>query len=111
MCRITCKILKRIRAEDFEQFWEETLTKSEELEINEPQLPRRKKMPAKFRAYFTSANSDANEKEFVENVKEHFKKIFHESFDLIIKCQEDRFEQDADGPKILVHLQLCKLCY
>ena len=32
-------------------------------------------MPAKFRAYFTSANSDANEKEFVENVKEHFKKI------------------------------------
>ena len=95
MYRITRRTLERIRAEDFDQFWEETLTKSQELEVNEPQLPRKKKMPAKFRAYFTSADSDANEKEFVENVRDHFKKIFHESFDLIIKCLEDRFEQDG----------------
>ena len=60
--------------------------------------------------HFTSADSDVKEKEFVENVENHFKKI-GESFDLIIKFLEDRLEQDADGPKMCVHIRFCKLFY
>ena len=52
--------------------------------------------------------------EFYENPKSNFVSIhsleltYFTSADSNVK---DRFEQDADRPKMYLHIQFCKLCY
>ena len=49
----------------------------------------------------------SKKKKCFENVENHLKKK-DESFDLIIKCLEDRLEQDANWPKMLIHIRFFK---
>ena len=77
--------------ETFEKMWENTTKKALEIsnetdfDMGLPQLPRKRKRPARYQ--------DGDVEEFPTTAREYYKKIFLESFDNIIKCLEERFEQ------------------
>ena len=78
--------------ENFEELWDETTRKALEItdktdfEMGQPKLPRKRKRPARY-------EDGEGAQEFPATAKELYKKIFNESFDNIIKCLEERFEQ------------------
>lgn len=80
--------LEGIKFNDFEEFWKETFEKSKELEINQPKLPRKRKTPAR---YFPKENNENSP----TTAKDYYKGIFIQSFDVVLECLKDRFEQDG----------------
>ena len=70
----------------FEKLWEEITKKASDLGIGEPEVPKKRRKPIRYRD-----GEDAEE--FPATAKERYKKIFIECFDNIIKCLEERFEQ------------------
>ena len=72
--------------ETFEKLWEEITKKASDLGIGEPEVPKKRRKPIRYRD-----GEDAEE--FPATAKERYKKIFIECFDNIIKCLEERFEQ------------------
>ena len=75
------KTLEDIKANDFENFWNGVLEQSGNLRIEEPKLPRVRKVPARC--------TDSDD-EFTDAVptteKDYYKKIFMDSFDLLLAC-------------------------
>ena len=76
MYKVTAKTLLKIRNETFDQFWEQTLKES--------------KIPKKLADYFIHQDESEN---FADTVEGHYKAIFFKSFDLVLECMKDRFEQ------------------
>ena len=85
------KTLKSLNTgEKFEQFWEETVKKASDNEVDEPKLPRQKKLPARFSNFtLTPANSPSTP-------KEHFKAIYFKAFNGAIDCLQERFKKGND---------------
>ena len=77
--------------------WKETLEKSEELEIDKPELARRRKRPARF------IDSDDESITFPDTIEQHYKEIFSKSCQMVIECLHDRFEQE--GQQMYSNLQ------
>ena len=88
--KVTAKTLLKIRNETFDQFWEQTLKESKELGIEDPKLKRKSKIPKKLADYFIHQDEPEN---FADTVEGHYKAIFLKSFDLVLECMKDRFEQ------------------
>ena len=86
--KLTSQTLANMMANGFEKFWQTTLKMSEDLELSKPELKRKTKKPAKF-----VDSSDSEEEEIVDDIKEHYKRIYNEAFDIIIKNLKQRFEQ------------------
>ena len=92
----TVVTLRSMKEENFEKLWEETTKKASQIsnetdfEMGQPKLPRPKIRPGKFKDYQHHLEDDDD---FPATAKEYYKKIYVESFDNIIKCLEDRFEQ------------------
>ena len=91
--KVTAKTLLKIRNETFDQFWEQTLKESKELGIEDPKLKRKSKIPKKLADYFIHQDEPEN---FADTVEGHYKAIFFKSFDLVLECMKDRFEEAAD---------------
>ena len=53
MGKTTNETLKKMRDENFSIFWHETLEMSRSLEIEEPKLPRKRKLPSKLNDFET----------------------------------------------------------
>ena len=79
-----------VSKENFDQFWEQTLKESKELGIEDPKLKRKSKIPKKLADYFIHQDEPEN---FADTVEGHYKAIFLKSFDLVLECMKDRFEQ------------------
>ena len=90
MYKSTVLTLEAIKSSDFEKFWSNTLKKSQELHLKIPVLDRPRRVPERF---LDSSDEEENDSELPQTRKDAYKKIYYESFDLIIECLKNRFEQ------------------
>ena len=72
--------------ENFDMFWETTLSRKEILNIEDPILPRKRKMPARY--------NEGDNHSFPESPKVHYRKIYFEVYDFVINAIESRFNQN-----------------
>lgn len=56
----------------------------EKLEVNDPKLPRKRKIPSRY------GDGEALA-EFVSTVEKHFRQFFYQTIDMIANCIRDRF--------------------
>ena len=86
---MTVKTLEGIRTErDFELFWEKLENRRECLEIDEPCLPRKRKVPKRFE------DGDA-EAEFPKSPADYYRRIYFEALDLAVVSIRNRFNQQG----------------
>lgn len=81
--------LSEMRNEDsFDTFWESLNNKLDDLDVSEPRLPRRRKMPKRFE----TGNAPL---EFATSEKELYKQMYYEALNLVMSCVKERFDQPA----------------
>ena len=80
------EVLRKDRSNDkFDLFWELTKQKMEKLGIDEPVLPRKRRMPQRY---------DENRTDFHHgSVKEMYHQMYLESYDFVINAITERFDQ------------------
>lgn len=84
---MTLKTLEKIRHDtDFQLFWLKATKIANELGIEEPQPPRRRKAPRRFE----TGNAPP---EFPSTVEDHFRRIYFEALDLVLQGIRERFDQ------------------
>ncbi len=84
---LTVKTLQSLRTEEnFELFWKKTNIKCQELEVSEPQLDRKRKIPKRF-------DHGSVQAEYPVSAKSEYRRIFFESLDLAVNCIQQRFDQ------------------
>ena len=79
---------------EFDKFWSETLEMSQKLEIGEPELKRRGWKPRRL-IEIDSSDDETDNENVPESVKNHYKKIYLESYGLVCECLTNRFEQEG----------------
>ena len=83
---MTKKTLQQIRSEEsFDLFWEKVNTMARNVDVSEPALPRRRKMPKRFEDGTAAA-------EFPSSPKILYRQVYYEALDLL-QSIEDRFDQ------------------
>lgn len=94
---LTVKTLQKMRTdESFDLFWKTISRKATTLDLPEPELPRRRKMPKRYET--GNAESD-----YPTTPYAYYKAIYYEALDLIINCTKNRFNQP--GYRVYRHLQ------
>lgn len=89
--------LEKMRSsEAFDQFFQVVNLSRSELEVDPPQLPRKRKAPSRFEIGSGSPS-------FSNTVEDHYRAIFFEGLDLVINSVKHRFEQP--GYKIYRNLE------
>lgn len=84
----TVTTLKKDRNEaNFDLFWEHTLLRKVGLDVNDPVLPRKRKIPARFEHGSSSTHS------FFETPKEFYRQKYLNVYDFVISAIEERFNQ------------------
>ena len=84
---MTVATLQSLRSDDqYNLFWTNVIQKSEQLGVDEPRLPRKRKTPRRF-------DDGRSAGDFASTPKTHYKVIYFEALDLIISCIKDRFDQ------------------
>ena len=84
---MTIKTLQSLRSdESFKLFWTKTLKMVNDLGVNEPTLPRRRKVPRRYEI-------GSSEGEFPLEVEGYYKQIYFEALDLLICGIQNRFNQ------------------
>ena len=97
MTKMTVATLQTLRTDEkFDKFWELVNKKKDEVEVDEPQLPRRGKQPRRF-------ETGTAEPDFFEDVKLLYLSVYYEALDLSIAAIHDRF--DRPGFKVCRNLQ------
>ena len=98
VAQMTVQALKSVRtAEQFTLFWTKVTDMAEKLDVNEPQLPRKRKTTERF------GSRPGGESHFPATVEDKFRQIFFEALDLIVTSIESRFDQP--GYKVYKNLQ------
>ena len=83
---MTVSTLRSLRNDaSFDLFWQKITASAENLKIDHPALPRRRKAPRRF--------DDGPAPILQETVGHYFREIYFEAFDLTTSCIEDRFIQ------------------
>ena len=80
----------------FELFWHKVATSAADLPIDEPTLPRHRKLPHRF--------DDGSAPTFHVTVKDHYRVIYFEALDLITSCIDECFNQ----PGYKTYMQMSK---
>ena len=84
---MTVATLNSMRSDDqFDHFWDLAILKAGKLGVNEPQLPRQRKLPRRYDDGLASGD-------FPSTPKAHFKPVYFEAIDLITNCVQERFDQ------------------
>ena len=100
VAELTCKTLERIRnTESFDLFWENLMLLQTEKGVNEPVLPRKRKVPSRYEDG-TSVGYHPG------TPKEYFRQKYFECIDTIVSCIRDRFDQP--GYRVLKNLESCE---
>ena len=87
LAKLSLNTMQKLRNdESFDLFWSNVNSKADELEIGPPELPRKRKRPARF-------DSGIAEHEFPTEIKTHYRQIYFETLDIVMSCIEKRFLQ------------------
>ena len=90
-------MLKHRTDSAFTKFWNKVVKHSETVDVDEPALPRERRLPARFDL------SGAGESYVLLTVKEHYRIIYYAAFDRVISSIENRFDQP--GYKVYCSLE------
>ncbi len=94
---MTKKTIGKIRNDnDFELFWKKVEKSMDEICVDEPELPRKRKTPARYDVGSAPA-------EFHATPKLYFRQIYFEAIDLLVEAIGDRFDQP--GYRTYIHLE------
>ena len=84
---MTVTTLNSLSSDDqFDRFWDLAILKAGKLGVNEPQLPRQRKLPRRYDDGLASGD-------FPSTPKAHFKPVYFEAIDLITNCVQEQFDQ------------------
>ena len=87
LAKLSLNTMQKLRNdESFDLLWSNVNSKADELEIGPPELPRKRKRPARF-------DSGIAEHEFPTEIKTHYRQIYFETLDTVMSCLEKRFLQ------------------
>ena len=87
VARMTIGTLKSLRNDQsFELFWTKVNQTTSNLDVNEPQLPRRRKVPRRY-------DDGLSESDYHDSPKSLYRQKYYEAIDLIVACIEDRLNQ------------------
>ena len=87
MADMTKRTLQTMRDEQhFNLFWEKVKRMADDKDVNDPVLPRKRKVPQ----HFETGNAPA---EFPSTAKDHYRRIFFKALDLLVQAIADRFDQ------------------
>ena len=81
-------LLKLRNEEKFAEFWKDVLTIPEANDVSVPQLPRKRKVPARHQ-------ETAGEPHFPVSVEDHYHPIYFSSIDTVVQAIQQRFDQDG----------------
>ena len=70
----------------FHMFFEKVRASAEKLEVDDPKLPRKRKVPSRYEDGEAPA-------EFESTVEEHYRQIFYQTIDMVTNCIRERFQQ------------------
>ena len=94
---LTVKILEQIWTdESFSLFWKKIEVMKSQLDVDEPQLQRKRKAPKRYEIETASS-------EFPSTVEDQYRCIYFEALDLAVTCIKSRFDQK--GYKTFSHLE------
>ena len=90
LAKDVCKTLSRDRSEvEFDLFWTRLLKRKSEVDaVSEPQLPRKRRAPAR------KEEGDSGTHYFPSTPKEHFRHMYYSAIDATIECIRTRFNQN-----------------
>ena len=101
---LTVKTLQRVRLDsDFDLFWEKVELRRVQLDVGEPQLPRKRKLPKRYE----QGNS---EPEFHATAKALYRQTYFEVIDLAVSSITERFEQPGFRIYSKIEQLLFKAC-
>ena len=84
---LTTSTLAKVRSDQrFALFWEKVKRAADSMGISAPVLPQKRQRPA--RCFVGDAPA-----EFSESAEEHYRRIYFEAIDTVVKCIESRFNQ------------------
>ena len=85
---LTCQTLLKIRDDThFDLFWQFVIQTQEKYDINAPELPRKRKAPARFEIGSSRVEHSCC------TVKDVYRPIYFECVDYVVSCIRDRFNQ------------------
>ena len=104
IARMTVKTLQSIRSSElFDLFWSKVSSTAESLDVEEPQLPRRRRIPKRF-------DDGTSAGDFHSTPKEYYRPHYYEAIDTITTCITDRFDQPGYRVYSEVEQLLLKAC-
>lgn len=84
---MTVKTLQSIRSDErYDAFWDLVLRDHQEVDVDDPKLPRKRKVPCRLDEGSAPAH-------FPTDCKSHYRQSYFEALDLAISAIEDRFDQ------------------
>ena len=87
VANMSVKTLQTMRSDtQFDLFWAKVISSACELNINEPSLPRKRKLPSHYEPGISSPT-------FPETPKDYYRQIYFNSLDYTMSCIESRFNQ------------------
>ena len=100
----TKKALSSIRNEEsFNNFWEKVSSLTLDVEVNEPALPRKRRLPTRFEEGTASPHYD-------QSPKDMYRRVYFEALDLLIHSIEARFDQPGYKAYCSLEALLVKVC-
>lgn len=91
IAELTCNTLERIRCEEcYDIFWEKVLQLQEQLGVNDPTMPRRRKAPCRYEI-------GTGEAHFPGTPKELFYQKYLEALDLVLNFIRQQFDKPGYG--------------
>ena len=104
IARMTVRTLKSIRSDEaFDLFWAKVSSTAELLDVGEPHLPRRHKLPRRI-------DEGTSTGDFHSTPKEYYRQHYYQAVDTIIMCITDRFDQPGYRVYSEVEQLLLKAC-
>uniref|UniRef100_H3ANI8 DUF4371 domain-containing protein n=1 Tax=Latimeria chalumnae TaxID=7897 RepID=H3ANI8_LATCH len=87
LARMTVVTLKSLSSKaEFKKFWIQVQEMTNNQDVDEPKLPRKRKAPSRFEDGTSPAA-------FPTSVEDHYCKIYETGFNIVTSCIEERFEQ------------------
>ena len=76
----------------YDLFWKSVLRRKEELEVDDPKLPRKRRLPAKF------DDGNAETHHFPSTRKDHYRQIYFQALDTATNCIKGNVPQGNQRP-------------
>lgn len=87
VARLTITTLQSVRSDSaFDQFWDRVQQTASEHDVDDPVLPRRRKVP-------TNLEVGTSSPVYPDSPKDRYRRIYFEALDMLTTCMRDRFQQ------------------